>query len=148
MREHGLDKIVFYSVDELTEDQFLAIMKQPVNLVHVVYEKDSIVAIVWLNRWGSNYAFAHFCCFPEIWGTRSLDAIRLSLHHWFNFQKDDRQLLDVIMGEIPAVNIKAIKFTERLGFTNMGTVPEIRYGDNDTKKVGATFLYLTREDFK
>ena len=145
MVEHRLDKMVFPSNEIKNSDVFLKYMKIPRNIVHTIWDVKRISMIAWLNEFGSNCAFAHFCCFPHTFGTTSVDLGRQSLGHWFDFKKDDGfPLLNVILGRIPTLNERAINYAQKCGMTEAGTVPGILYGD---KIYDTSFLYITREDF-
>ena len=144
MVEHKLDKIVFCSAEMRDGDMFLQFMKTPRNVVHVI-KNERVDLIAWLNDFGSNFAFGHFCCFPHTFKTTSVDLGRVSFEYWFDFSYDGKNVLDVILGRVPAFNERAIKYVKKLGMTEAGRIPNIRYGDNvhDT-----SFLYITREEFK
>ena len=104
-----------------------------------------ISMIAWLNEFGSNCAFAHFCCFPHTFGTTSIDLGRQSLGYWFDFKNDEGlPLLGVILGRIPAFNTYAINYAQKCGMTEVGMVPGIEYGN---RIYDTSFLYITREDF-
>jgi hypothetical protein len=141
MEKHGLDKTVFYS-GGMDGDKFLKFMKVPQNVVHTLWEEDRVQMIAWINGFGANHAFGHFCCFPETWGKNSVVLGRKSVDYWFGFQRDDNTpLLDVIVGFTPANNVKAVKYIQKVGLTIMGTIPNIRCGD---EKDGMVFSYITR----
>ena len=69
------------------------IMKNPSNVVHTIWEmvtggRLEIRMIAWLNQFGPNHAFAHFCCWPETWGKTSVKLGKQSLKYWFEFGGD------------------------------------------------------------
>ena len=145
MTDHNLDKAVFCSGEMKNGNMFLEFLKQPRNVVHTIWDEDKISMIAWLNEFGSNCAFGHFCCFPHTFKTTSVDLGRQSLEYWFSFKKpDESYLLNVILGRIPSFNERAIKYAQKCGMTEVGRVPGIAYGYDiyDT-----SFLYITREDF-
>lgn len=142
MEKHALDRAVFYS-GGMNGERFLQFMKIPQNVVHTIWEEDRIQLIAWINGFGANHAFAHFCCFPETWGTTSVELGRQSLKYWFDFKKDNNEpLLDVIVGFTPANNLKAVKYIQKVGLNIMGTIPNIKCGDAYD---GMVFSYITRE---
>jgi len=143
MVHYGLDKVVFYT-GGMDEDGFLRFIKSKQNVVHTIWEEDGISMIAWLNGFGVNHAFAHFCCFPKTWGKNSVVLGRKSLDYWFGFKKDDGQpVLDVVLGFTPAYNKKAVSYIQRVGMTIMGTIPGIRCG----AETGMVFSYTTREGY-
>ena len=58
--------------------------------------------------------------------------------------KQDGWQLDVVLGQIPAWNIKSIEYTKKVGMVGLGIVPDIKYKRND-KATGAYICYITRE---
>jgi len=143
MVHYGLDKTVFYT-GNMNEDKFLGFVKKESNVVHTIWEENGISMIAWLNGFGSNYAFGHFCCFPKTWGKNSVVLGRKCLEYWFSFKRGDESILDVILGFTPANNKKAVGFLKKVGLTVMGTIPHIKCGLGDT---GMVFSYVTREGY-
>jgi hypothetical protein len=144
MQSHGLDRIVFYSGGITGAEHFLEFMKRPQNVVHTIWIDENIAIIAWLNAWGSNYAFAHFCCFPETWGKTSVELGKRSLRHWFDLEYEGEYVLDVILGFTPVNYRAAVGYIKKVGMNTMGTVPHIKCGHSDE---GMVFSYITREDF-
>ena len=141
MEEHQLDKAVFYS-GGMNGEKFLRFVKSPGNVVHTIWQEDRIQLIAWLNGFGANHAFGHFCCFPETWGKNSVELGGKSIDYWFNFKRDDGEpLLDVIVGFTPANNRKAVEYIKKIGLSIMGTIPYIKCGN---QKNGMVFSYITR----
>jgi len=145
MKELGLIETVFFSQEIVDEQHFLRVMKNPSNIVNVVVEDKKVVAIFWLNDFYINSAFGHFCCFPEIWGKKTIQCLRNQFDYWFGFEREGEPILDVIIGKIPATNHRAIKFVEEGGMTILGTIPLIAHGSDKNKRVGDTIMYITRE---
>lgn len=114
------------------------------NVVHVVHD-ETTQQIAWLNSFGCNYAFAHFCCFPSSWGRNTVEVGRESLKYWFNDLKSSGFELDVILGQVPATNKRAIEYVKKLGLIELGTVPMIKY-KNSGEAIGSFFCYITRKD--
>lgn len=145
----GYHEVVFYSDRVKNATDFINFCREPGNVVHFDFEiKDDDLdplLVAWCNNFGPNYAFGHFCflgdCDKPMVARRTLD-------YWFAWKPDGKTpLLDVVLGKIPAFNQRAIRFIEKLGFYNMGTVPLIGFGKPPTRKCGAAFLYITREEF-
>ena len=145
VKELGLLESLFYSGEVDTPEKFLMLVKAKQNVVNVVIENDVIVFISWLNDFGSNSAFAHFCAFPEIWGNGSVKIGKDVIKYWFDFKKYDEYILDVIIGKDPTVNKKAINYIKKLGLTIVGDIPLLAHGFDKNKKVGDTIAYITRE---
>jgi hypothetical protein len=146
MQDHGLDKVVFVNGTVEDRAQWLNFVKTKTNLVHVIGNEEGVELVAWINNFGKNYAFGHFCFFPEAWGKNTIKLGKQSLDHWFGLNLEGKPVLDVILGQLPTSNEYAVKYIKKIGMTILGSVPNIRYsGLNEA--TGATFAYITREDF-
>jgi hypothetical protein len=142
MEKLGLDKVVFANGGVTTPVQWMEFIKNKRNVVHIVGNEKEIEMIAWLNSFGFNYAFAHFCAFPPSWGRNTVEVGRMSLKYWF-----DMDVIDVVLGQVPAFNQIAIDYTKKVGMIEVGTVPGIKYKKDGTI-TGSYFCYLTREVFQ
>ena len=149
MQEHRLDRAVFANGTVKNHLQWLAFCQAKSNVVHLIGNEKQIEMVAWLNSFGNNYAFAHFCCFPQTWGGNSLELGWQCLDYWFNQMRDAASGwgLDVILGQIPAANRLAIAYTKKIGMHALGTVPHIKYETVNGRRAGAYFCYITREEF-
>ena len=147
MREHDLIKVVFSSGTVGSAEDFLGLAKNPMNTVHTVWNDNGIcLAVIWLNNYGFNHAFGHFCIYPEAWGKHTDEIGKLTLDYWFGFEKEDGSpMLDVILGKISAENQHALSFLQRIGMKVVGVIPKIMFDFYENRKVGAAFLYIERE---
>jgi hypothetical protein len=118
MRKHRLDRVVFSSGGVNKFDDFIVIMKNPNNVVHTIWQDDRIQLLAWLNNFGLNYAFGHFCCWPETWGKTSVALGKRTIDYWFGFKGDNGNVLDVILGFIPSKNKFAIRYIKKVGMTS------------------------------
>lgn len=144
MCENKLDKIVFSSGEINTFDKFILFMKNPANVMHTVWEEDRIQMLAWLNNFGQNYAFAHFCCWPETWGKTSVQLGGETLKYWFGFSKETGEpVLDVILGFMPKKNKLAVRYIQKVGLNILGEIPDIRFGENSD---GAVLSYIKRSE--
>ena len=71
---------------------------------------------------------------------------RQTLSYWFNDLRQGDFQFDVILGQIPARNKRAVNYTKKIGMVELGTVPMIKYKPDDDE-TGAYFCYITREGF-
>ena len=140
MKAQGLSETVFYGGEVYDTFSFMAMCRNKANLVNIVTDDASIVALSWLNNFGVNYAKGHFCFFSEVWGKCTDEIGRMILDYWFDMPTD----LDVVIGQVPAHNKRAIEFVKGIGFTELGTIPMLGHGVDPQKRVGDTILYLTR----
>lgn len=141
VKERTLD--IVFSDDRIeTFPQFLEVMKNPVNIVSLILIEGEIVGVAWLNQAHKNHAFVHYALFKKVWGIHTLQIADACLNYWFSFTGADGQLMiDVLLGQTPEWNRRAINYTKRLGWTVLGTVPLIANGH------GLIISYLTREQY-
>ena len=141
MEATGIDKVVFFGGTVIGAYGWLQLCKSPLNMIHFVIDDNKTpVFCAWLNNFGRNHAVAHFFSFPSIWGKHTEKIGRLSLNYWFNMPTK----LEVLIGEIPSVNTKAIEFAKRMGFTEAGEIPNIQHGDSPDTKCGRTIVHYVR----
>ena len=141
MRRNNLDEVVFANGTVKNVMAWMQFVQNTKNVVHVVGNEKEVEMIAWINSFGLNYAFAHFCTFPCAWGKNTVEIGRMSLKYWF-----DMGVVDVILGQVPAFNQIAIDYVKKLGLIEIGTVPGIKYKKEDTV-TGSFFCYMTREDY-
>jgi hypothetical protein len=140
-QEDKLDR-VFYMGEIRNPAQFVAMMKNPRNVVHTVWDDKQFMAIVWLNDIGRAHAFAHFCMFKESQG-KTKEVADASFLHWFSMKKPDgSKMFNAILGRTPATNKPATGFLKKIGMTILGTVPGICWNDYTQQYDDAVFSYM------
>ena len=144
VRKHLIEK-VFRGGKIKNEHDFLFFVKSPANVFHTVWsDEGNILMIAWLNNFGANFAFAHFCCWPETWGKTSIELGKQTLNYWFDFMVDEKTpVLDVILGMTPNDNRLALRYIKRLGLTALGVLPKLKMGDS---RSGAVISYIERDE--
>ncbi len=140
--DQGLVKQTFWEDSIVTDYQFLGMVKNPNNHVLLFFEEQNCVGLAWLSAVTSNYAFAHFCLFKEIWG-RSVKLGQTGVDYWFSWPAEDGLLLDVIIGIMPGFNKRAHKYVEKLGWVRLGVIPEM-FRDKDRNREDAVIYYISR----
>ena len=147
MAGHDLIKTVFLDGKIKTPEQFLQLAKSPGNVVHIILDAGGqLVFWAYLNSFGWNHAFGHFCGFPDIWG-KAQELGKMTLDYWFGMpgRQSDRPLFDLICGRVPADNSLAIGFVKKLGFTVLPVIPKMIWDEYQQAAVGAVFCYKERE---
>ena len=144
MHRLKLDGTVFVNGTVVNHLQWIMFCQHQSNVVNIVGNEKQIEGVTWLNSFGYNYAFGHFCFFPSTWNKNSVDLGKQVLAYWFNDLRTENWALDVIMGQVPASNKRAIDYTKKIGMIELGTVPGIRY-QNQGAAEGSYFCWLTRE---
>ena len=145
MLKYRLVRRVFPAGEVADPDKWQQMIKRQGNIVHIVTNERDIVAVAWLNGISHNHAFAHYCCFPEIWGKDTVTVMRQSLKYWFGFKADAKPMLDIILGRTPASNKLAVAFLKRVGMTVLGEIPDIGIDAYTGTKTGIIFSYIKRD---
>lgn len=115
---------MFYEGKIQNVDQFIQMMKNPVNIPVFVFKGYVPIGFAWLNGASGYHAFGHFCFMQSAWGKASKEAAELILHYWLAFARDDgAPVFDVILGTIPSFNTRAIEFVQKIGFVKVGQIP-------------------------
>jgi len=144
MQDLGLAETVFANGTVKNHLQWLMFVQHKSNVVNIVGNEKEVEGITWLNSFGYNYAFGHFCFFPQTWGKNSVELGKMVLNYWFNDLKSGDWGLDVIMGQVPATNERAVEYTKKIGMIPMGIVPGIKY-QKDSDASGAFFCWISSE---
>ena len=137
MREEKTLSFLFSREPVESPEAFVAVMKQPANLVVLAFYNSEFVGIAWVNSIREDFCFAHYWFSRKVWGKKSIEIGKTILQYWFRWTtSDDTEcLFKVLLGETPASNTAAKSYNRRLGFTELGTVPKIYDG-------GMTVFYL------
>lgn len=148
MEKHDLVKKVFCSGTVQAVKQWIQYLKLPRNVVHTIWtDQKEIATIAWVNDFGKNFAFAHFCMFPCVWGKDTLTMGRMSLDYWFGFKKDDQPVLEIILAQHPETLRDVTLFIRRLGMTVVGVIPKLSFDYYNNRSVGTIISYIEREGY-
>lgn len=141
--EQGLLKTTFWEGNVTDHSHFESLAKSSHNHMLFFFEDTNCVGFAWLSSVTTNYAFAHFCMFREIWG-RAVDVGKTGMDYWFSWPGTDGPLLDVIVGIMPGFNKHAHKFVESLGWTRLGVIPGM-FRDQNRNREDAVIYYRGRD---
>lgn len=116
------------------------------HLAFVVDQDERCAGFIWLTDVHSGYAFAHVCLFPSVWGQTERIG-KQGLDYWFSW-KDERgqPLLDTLIGIFPGFNEHVANFGVKLGFTRLGSIPNMLRNENGDR-ADAVVFYLSRDDY-
>lgn len=141
----GLKDIIFHAGDVTTENQFLARMKASTTSMYVVYADDIEAGLIWLTHFEGKSCRVHFTSFSEVWGMDTVsigrDAIRQVL---YMRDASGDYVFDVLLGLIPAQNIRAVKWLAKVGLVQACMIPNALW--NGDESIPGTLLYLTRKE--
>ena len=135
---------VFYNVgkEKLTELFFVNFWKRRDLRMFVLFSENKVGGMIWFDRIVDSTASIHINAFKWIWGSNSAILFRNAFCQIF-----DRHNIDVMIGQIPEINKKAIKFAERVGFEKSGIIPKALYIDRLKKKVDAHISYAVKDRY-
>jgi len=109
----------------------------PFNLP-VIMMTDKVIGIAWVNQIEHSSAYAHFWASKSLWGAGAINAAARVMRYWFSWGDDD-PVIKVLMGRIPASNVRAIRFSERIGCKTFGPIPHSYFG------LDAVYTYITKD---
>lgn len=136
MKSEGLIPVIFHAIPMRNAGDFLALMKNPVNLPVFALSNTECIAFAWLNNITTNSAYGHFCHFKN-----DIDPVEIGkviTKHWFKFP------IDIVLGSIPAFNMRAVKFMQKLGYVVVGEVPDLYKNPFTHEKCAAVIVYCRR----
>ena len=87
-------------------------------------------------------ASIHFNAFKWTWGGNNIQLFRKAVFKIFIEHN-----IDVMIGQTPLINQKAIKFSKGVGFIKSGIIPKSLYVHELKKKVDAYISYAVKDSF-
>jgi len=140
--EEGTAEKVWLVGEVAGGDAFVEYMRMPGNLPIFFFEvaNHKPLGMAWLNGISGNHAFVHHALLKASWGRLTDSIAHAAFRYWFGMTADQNGILDVIIGQTPSNNRKAVKFLKRVGFTVIGEIPKIAGGD------AMTISYLERDN--
>lgn len=135
---------VFYNVskEKLTENFFVQFWKRKDLKMFVLFSENKVGGMIWLDRIIDSTAAIHINAFKWTWGGDNIRLFRKAVCQIFTGYN-----IDVMIGQIPVINQKAIKFSERVGFIKSGIIPKSLYVHRLKKKVDAYLSYAVKDSF-
>lgn len=131
-QEQGVLETVFTDGSVRTGSDFLASMQSPLNIPVLAFHGMDPCGVAWLNGCGKYYAFGHFLFLRGQRGEIARKAGTGILEYWFSFKLGDRAMFDVILGLVPSVNERAVRYAEDIGLRRLCTVPRMLRGQEAT----------------
>jgi len=130
MTHEGTLTTVFYGDRVNSELEFISFFKNPNNFIAVAFLDKEMCGFTWINSLNETYAFMHFCFFKEFWGEKMQGIGKTSFDYFKSWGR-----FKVFIGMIPDFNKRAIQFAKKMGYVELGTIPEM------VKENGMTILY-------
>ena len=140
MVEEGRIDTLFYNNRIGDPWEFLEFMQDKDNWPAVVFDDDMNVGLVaWLNRMNDGNAQVHFCTFK---GHNPIKMGKALLKWWCDYHNGDgKKLFETIVGITPETYHMALKYAGKLGFNQIGTLPNFCYIESEDRRVGGVVSY-------
>ena len=148
--QNGIKEQVFYEGGIKDAETWMKMIKHPSTVLHTIWSKDfkKVAMVAWLNSVGRNHATCHQFCMPWTWGKHTVELGKMTLDYWFDLKKDNKPILDTIIGKTPEHLRAATIFLRKMGLTVLGMIPHIGFDYYGSKTVGIVVSYITREEWR
>ena len=147
MRQENIVKRMFYDGSVCDEMKFLAWMKSPHKIIHTMWDEGEIAALCLLTGYNGHSAIGHYCIFKKFLREKANEIAKQAIEYWFSWKtKNGEPALHSIVGFTPDNNRLAIKMLPRMGFTIVGTIPDLAWNAYKKKRVGITISYRRRQE--
>lgn len=143
--EDGTATIIFSDGLIDNAEDFVKYAKTNSNLPVFAFIDKKIVGLAWLNSISGKHAFGHFAMLKNIWGKDTTEVGKEIIKYWFALPGvNGGPLFEVILGLVPTVNQRAIKYIQRIGFKTLGSIPSMLYSKADESYKPATLSFIER----
>jgi hypothetical protein len=147
-RDEGVLQWVMYSQNTtaMTERGFIDYFKDESRVLWMVYCGERLAGWVWLDDLGHRSARIHFCFFR--WLSKERLTIRVAREAlWFLLGVKFRNgaSLQIIRGETPTFNKKAVRFIERVGLKVIGEMPQAAFHFSAGTSSSMLYSYVNRD---
>lgn len=128
---------------------FLEIMKGEQTVLYVVYCKEKMLGIVWLNRFEGRFARIHWCTFNDFSAKKKIQAGQYVNQQLITMKdKEGRYVFDLLIGYTLLSNDKAIQFIRFCGGIVGETIPNLIWNDKKNKSEPGVISYYSREQME
>ena len=117
---------------------FVEMAKRPDTSFYAVYQGETIVLVVWLNRFEGAMARMNWCSFKSVSFETKLEAGRYVIKTLTD------KVVDLLVGYTPASNKGAIKAAELCGGKILGTVPNLVWNEQEQKSKEGVIIYYEK----
>ncbi len=151
MEQEGSLPKVFYDGTVTTREEFLSFCHNPKNTFWFLLNEDSgnYIAFCWVNSIEGRSARIHFCTFRRNVTPRlNIDAGHTTIKTILWIKKNDKFLLDCLIGVVPTTNRTACRFIKSIGAIKVGVVPQMLWNAWSGDNMDALITYFTRESHK
>ena len=144
MQEDGTFENVFYDGTVKTANEFVQTMQSPDNFPVFVFSGANCVGFAWLSGGFGNLVFANFCFIKDAWEKCARETKGKLMDYWFAFPGEDGPLYEFIFALVPSFNKAAASYIFRLGWTYLGTVPQMVKSEYEPDRADLSLYYKER----
>lgn len=126
---------MFYEGTIKTADDFLAMLKSPATVAVFALDGTKAAGLAYLNQFQGNQAFGHFCFM------RGSDAETIGREIVHNYWCKALGI-EFVMGVVPGFNKRAMDFVQRIGFTRVGSIPDMIKSVYRPDRASANIFYF------
>jgi len=150
LHKQQLLRRVFYEGSCTREIEFIQFARREDISLFCIEDKNTPLAIVWLNTWEGYTARIHFCGFREAWGEPKSVFLGNAIHRelFSATRADGSPYVITLVGVIPATNVLALKYIEKIGYRRSGIWPGACYIKRLNKHVDAVTSYCNIQTFR
>jgi len=134
--DEGKVETVFYNGTISSVGDFIQYLRRGDVYPVVIFdtETETFCGVAWINNVNEGTAQAHFC---TVNGGNSVEVGLEVMGYWNKFC----EFINVIVGIIPEGNLRAINFVQKLGFVEVGMIPEYCNTVYKNAREGGVVLY-------
>ena len=144
----GLVEFIFHDGYIQTSDDFLMMMKGAGAALYVAYYENDPVGVGWLTHFEakSRSCRAHFTTFSEVWNKDTVSIGREVFNQMLHMTVPgtDEYVFDVFLGLVPSVNVRAVKWLNKVGLVTVGEIPNALWDEKAQQSIPCTLFYLIR----
>jgi len=125
--------------------RFLEVMKNEGTFLYIIYYRNDLLGITWLNRFEGRLARIHWCMFDGISAKQKIRAGRYISQKLINMKdKEGNYIFDLLIGYMPASNKSAIQFVQMCGSKICGEIPNLIWDKEKSESEPGVIGYYQR----
>lgn len=135
-------QVIFCNGDVKSSEEFAEVVLGGNNLFFVIFCFRVWCAVIWLNDFDGYCARGHFAVNKKFYG-HSKEILGWGVEQVFRSKRiDGTPVVKTLVGIVPKTNRPAIKAVKRIGFHEMGEIPDCCYISTAAKTVPGVLLYM------
>jgi hypothetical protein len=130
----------FFDGSSKTFEEFKSLFQIDTNMLYVIMDKETPVAICWITNYKNETAYIHYCGFKEIWGKKTIKVGREVLRILL-----ESGVFKTLIGVTPVTNELSIRFNKLLGMEDGCVIPNLCFDYYEQEYVDGKLTYITSE---